>query len=493
MRHPPRSVLLAVTGAVALVGAALVPVVSASGATPACTVQYAVTSQWDTGFQGSVTITNNMAAVSSWSLSFDFANGQEVTQGWNAKWSQSGTTVTAANESWNGSLATGASVSAGFLGSWSGSNAVPTAFRLNGTTCNVDAQPTPTPTPTPTEPPAGGTAPALHVSGTKLVDAGGTAHRLLGVNRSGGEFMCVQGYGIWDGPVDDAAIKAIADWKADAIRIPLNEECWLGLSNVKPEYAGANYINAVKDLVTRVESYGLTPILELHWSYGQYTGNSSGCSDVHATCQKPMPDAQYSPSFWSSVAGAFKDDQAAVFDLFNEPYPDRATSTTAQAWQCWRDGGTCPGIGYEVAGMQDLVDSIRGAGAENVIMIGGLAYSNDLSQWLTYKPTDPAGNLVAAYHGYNFNTCADESCWNSTLAPVAAQVPLVAGEIGENTCSHAFVDRVMKWFDDRGLSYLGWTWNTWDCSSGPSLISDYSGTPTAYGAGLHDHLQAINP
>ncbi|MEU9156142.1 cellulose binding domain-containing protein [Streptomyces sp. NPDC048417] len=493
MRHPPRSVLLAVAGAVALVGSALVPVVSASGATPACTVQYTVTSQWDTGFQASVTLTNNMAAMSGWSLGFGFANGQKVTQGWSAKWSQSGTAVTATNESWNGSLATGASVSAGFLGSWSGSNAVPTAFKLNGTTCNVDSEPTPTPTPTPTEPPGTGTAPALHVAGTKLVDAGGTAHRLLGVNRSGGEFMCVQGYGIWDGPVDDTAIKAIADWKANAVRIPLNEECWLGLSNVKPEYGGANYINAVKDLVARVESFGMTPILELHWSYGQYTGNSAGCSDVHATCQKPMPDAQYSPSFWSSVAGTFKDDPAAVFDLFNEPYPDRATSTVTQAWQCWRDGGSCPGIGYEVAGMQDLVDGIRSAGARNVIMIGGLAYSNDLGQWLAYRPTDPAGNLVAAYHVYNFNTCASESCWNSTLAPVAAQVPLVAGEIGENTCSHGFVDQVMKWFDDRGLSYLGWTWNTWDCSSGPSLISDYSGTPTAYGAGLRDHLQAINP
>ncbi|MER5526376.1 cellulase family glycosylhydrolase [Streptomyces sp. NPDC002677] len=490
MRHPPRSVLLAVAGAVALVGSALVPVVSASGATPACTVRYTVTGQWDTGFQASVILTNNMAAMSGWSLGFGFANGQKITQGWNAKWSQSGTTVTAANESWNGSLATGASVSAGFLGSWSGSNAVPTAFKLNGTTCNVDSEPTPTPTPT--EPPGTGAAPALHVSGTKLVDAGGTAHRLLGVNRSGGEFMCVQGYGIWDGPVDDAAIKAIAGWKANAVRIPLNEECWLGLSNVKPEYGGANYINAVKDLVARVESFGMTPILDLHWSYGQYTGNSAGCSDVHATCQKPMPDAQYSPSFWSSVAGTFKDDPAAVFDLFNEPYPDRATSTTTQAWQCWRDGGTCPGIGYEVAGMQDLVDAVRSAGAKNVIMIGGLAYSNDLGQWPAYKPTDPAGNLVAAYHVYNFNTCASESCWNSTLAPVAAQVPLVAGEIGENTCSHGFVDQVMKWFDDRGLSYLGWTWNTWDCSSGPSLISDYNGTPTAYGAGLRDHLQAVN-
>ncbi|MET8943614.1 cellulase family glycosylhydrolase [Streptomyces sp. NPDC004542] len=490
MRHPPRSVLLAAAGAVALVGSVTVPVVTAQGATPACTVEYSVTSQWDTGFQGSVQITNNSAALSSWSLTFDFPGGQKLTQGWGAQWSQSGTTVTAANESWNGSLGSGAGVSAGFIGSWSGSNGVPTTFKLNGTTCNVDTEPTPTPT---DPPPATGTAPALRVLGNKLVDADGTTRRLLGVNRSGGEFMCVQGRGIWDGPVDDAAIKAIADWKANAVRIPLNEECWLGLSNVDTAYAGTNYINAVKDLVARVEAHGMTPIVELHWTYGQYTGNSAGCSDVHATCQKPMPDMQYTPSFWSSVAGTFKSDQSVVFDLFNEPYPDRATSTTTQAWQCWKDGGTCPGIGYQVAGMQDLVDAVRATGARNVVMAGGPAYSNDLSQWLTYKPTDPTGNLVAAYHVYNFNTCASESCWNSTLAPVAAQVPLVAGEIGENTCSHGFVDQVMKWFDDRNLSYLGWTWNAWDCSSGPSLISSYDGTPTAYGIGLRDHLRAVNP
>ncbi|MDO0924873.1 cellulose binding domain-containing protein [Streptomyces sp. TG1A-8] len=496
MRHPPRPVLLAVAGAVALLGSVVVPVVAAEGATPACTVDYSVTGQWDGGFQSSVRITNNQAALSSWKLTFDFAGGQKVTRGWNAKWSQSGTTVTAAGESWNGALGSGASVSAGFLASWSGANTAPAAFRLNGTACNVDPDPT---TPPPTDPPptgpppSSGTAPALHVSGTRLVDAAGRTRRLLGVNRSGGEFMCVQGYGIWDGPVDDAAVKAIADWKANAVRIPLNEECWLGLSNVKPEYGGANYVNAVKELVARVEAHGMTPVLEMHWSYGQYTGNSAGCSDVHATCQKPMPDAQYAPSFWASVADTFKGDQAAVFDLFNEPYPDRAVSSATDAWTCWRDGGTCPGIPYEVAGMQDLVDAVRGAGAKNVIMAGGLAYSNDLSQWPAYRPADPAGNLAAAYHVYNFNTCASESCWNSTLAPVAAQVPLVAGEVGENTCSHGFTDRVMQWFDDRNLSYLGWTWNTWDCSSGPSLISAYDGTPTAYGVGLRDHLRALNP
>ncbi|MDX3577086.1 cellulose binding domain-containing protein [Streptomyces sp. FL07-04A] len=504
MRHPPRSVLLAVAGTVALVAGALLPVVTAQGAAPSCTVEYSVTGQWDTGFQGAVKVTNNAAAMSGWSLAFDFADGQKVTQGWNAKWSQSGATVTAANESWNGSLGAGASVSAGFIASKTGANAVPTAFRLNGTPCNAGNGPTPTPTstptstPTPTAPPStdppgpGDAPPALHVAGNKLVDAAGNTRRLLGVNRSGGEFMCVQGRGIWDGPVDDAAVAAIAAWHVDAVRIPLNEECWLGLSNIDPAYRGATYVNAVKDLVARVKAHGMTPIVELHWTYGQYTGNSAGCSDVHASCQKPMPDMQYSPAFWTSVANAFKNDTAVVFDLFNEPYPDRATATTAQAWQCWRDGGTCPGIGYEVAGMQDLVDSVRATGARNVILAGGLAYSNDLGQWLTRKPTDPTGNLAAAYHVYNFNSCADESCWNSTLAPVAAQVPLVAGEIGENTCSHGFVDRVMKWFDDRGLSYLGWTWNAWDCSTGPSLISAYDGTPTAYGSGLRDHLRALD-
>lgn len=490
MRHPPRSVLLvAAVGAVSLIGAVTVPVVTASGATPACSVEYSVTSQWGNGFQGSVKVTNNMAAMSSWSLTFDFAGGQKLTQGWNAKWSQSGTTVTAANESYNGSLGSGASVSAGFIASSSGSNAVPTSFKLNGTVCNTGTEPSPTPDPTNPEDTA---PPVLRVQGNKLVDANGGTRRLLGVNRSGGEFMCVQGRGIFDGPVDDASVKAIADWKANTVRIPLNEECWLGLSNINPAYAGTNYINAVKDLVARVKAHGLTPVVELHWTYGQYTGNSAGCSDVHASCQKPMPDMQYTPAFWTSVANTFKGDRAVVFDLFNEPYPDRATSTTTQAWQCWRDGGTCPGIGYEVAGMQDLVDSVRGTGATNVILAGGIAWSNDLSQWLTYKPTDPAGNLGAAWHVYNFNTCSNESCWNSTLAPVAAQVPLMAGEIGENTCSHGFIDQVMKWFDDRSLSYLGWTWNTWDCSSGPSLISSYDGTPTAFGTGLRDHLRALN-
>jgi endoglucanase len=335
-----------------------------------------------------------------------------------------------------------------------------------------------------------GAAPKLHVSGNELADASGTTVRLRGANRSGGEFMCVQGRGIWDGPVDDASINAMAAWKITAVRVPLNEECWLGLSNIDPRYGGTAYQNEVKGFVSRLEAHGITPIVEMHWNHGAYTGPSSGCSDVHATCQKPMPDAQYAPSFWTGVANAFKGDDAVVFDLFNEPYPERATGGETSGWTCWRDGGTCPGIPYQVAGFQSLVDAVRATGATNVILVGGLAYSNDLTQWLQYAPADPQHELAAFAHIYNFNSCSSTSCYDAQLAPVAAQVPLTLSEIGENDCGHGFVDTLMNWADAHGVGYLGWTWNTWDCSSGPSLISSYDGTPTAYGAGLHDHLAA---
>jgi hypothetical protein len=145
-----------------------------------------------------------------------------------------------------------------------------------------------------------------------------------------------------------------------------------------------------------------------------------------------------------------------------------------------------------VAGFQSLVNAVRGTGATNVVMIGGLAYSNDLTQWLAFKPSDPLNNLAAFGHVYNFNTCSNTSCYDSQMAPVAAQVPLSLTEIGENDCAHGFVDTLMSWADAHGVGYLGWTWNTWPCNSGPALITDYNGTPTAFGQGLRDHLTTVS-
>ncbi|MDO0937936.1 glycoside hydrolase family 6 protein [Streptomyces sp. DG2A-72] len=103
-----------------------------------CTVDYKVQNQWDTGFTTAVTVTNNGAAKSAWAVKWSYAGNQKITNGWNAKFSQSGAAVTAANESYNGTLAAGGSISFGFNASYSGSNALPTSFTLDGVTCNVD-------------------------------------------------------------------------------------------------------------------------------------------------------------------------------------------------------------------------------------------------------------------------------------------------------------------------------------------------------------------
>ncbi|MDG4794952.1 cellulose-binding domain-containing protein [Micromonospora sp. WMMD1082] len=126
----------------------LTPAHAATG----CGVTYSVDAQWSGGFTGNVTLTNLGDPVSSWTLTWTFASGQQVSQAWNSTVSQSGSQVTARSVSHNGSLATGASASFGFNGTWNGSNPVPASFAMNGTTC-TGAPSTGNPTPTPTNPP----------------------------------------------------------------------------------------------------------------------------------------------------------------------------------------------------------------------------------------------------------------------------------------------------------------------------------------------------
>ncbi|MDX3398256.1 cellulose 1,4-beta-cellobiosidase [Streptomyces anthocyanicus] len=137
---------------------------SAGAAAAACTVDYQVQNDWGSGFTAAVTVTNNGAATSSWSLGWTYAGSQKVTNSWNAKVTQSGAAVTAANESYNGTLSTGGSASFGFQGTYSGSNAIPATFTLNGVTCNVDGGTDPTDPPTdPTDPPTDPTGPGDRV------------------------------------------------------------------------------------------------------------------------------------------------------------------------------------------------------------------------------------------------------------------------------------------------------------------------------------------
>ncbi|MER7399635.1 cellulase family glycosylhydrolase [Streptomyces sp. NPDC000151] len=105
--------------------------------TPAgsCAVSYRI-SDWGNWFNADVTIRNTgTTAVKGWQLAFAFPGGQQLNQAWNAKAVQQGSEVRAAHESWTETIPAGGTVSFGFNGSSSGTNGVPAAFALNGSTC----------------------------------------------------------------------------------------------------------------------------------------------------------------------------------------------------------------------------------------------------------------------------------------------------------------------------------------------------------------------
>jgi endoglucanase len=307
----------------------------------------------------------------------------------------------------------------------------------------------------------------LAVSGNQLVDNGQTVI-LRGVNRSGSEYACWQNFGFFDGPSDDASAAAIAAWGTNAVRVPLNEDCWLGINGVPAAYSGANYQAAITGFVTRLRAHGLYVIL---------SSQVAGPGTTMSTTILPMPDADHTPTFWSSVSTTFKTDKGVIFDLYNEPHD--------VSWSCWANG--CPVTGgvnwvanYQAAGMKALTAAIRATGATNVILIAGLSWSYDISGWLANRPADT--QLIAGIHNYGVSGWNTPAIWDTIYAPTALQVPVTFGEMGFDV----YIETIMPWADAHGIGYLAWTWDTW----GPpqALISNYNGTPTTYGLGFKNYL-----
>lgn len=339
----------------------------------------------------------------------------------------------------------------------------------------------------------------IHVVGGTLRDAAGQVLQLHGVNRSSWEFTCYDGSGnTHDGPADQSEVDAMKSWNINAVRVVLNEDCWLGINGVT--VGGAAYQTAIEDYVNLLTNNNIVAIINLHFSApgtilaGTYRRNGE------LEDQFPMPDRDHSPAFWSSVASTFKGNGLVLFEPYNEPFPDddRGGDTEA-AWTCWRDGGACPPVtgfpDYANAGMQELVSAIRGSGATNPIILTGTHWGTELHRWLEYEPQDTLNppQLTAGWHSYqNGLSCETSTCWNTTFVPIIEQAPLVATEIGEFDCKHTYIDQVMGFFDSEQQSYIAWMWSVANCAQAPALLQDWSGTPTqTFGQGYRDHLLSL--
>ncbi|WP_460520023.1 glycoside hydrolase family 5 protein [Flindersiella endophytica] len=344
----------------------------------------------------------------------------------------------------------------------------------------------PAPAPVESAAPAPGSEP-IWVSGARFYDGGHGPVRLRGVNISGAEYACQEGWGIWDTPdgraPGDATLRRLRAWGANTIRLPVNETCWLGLAQVDAAYRGGRYRRPIEAFVARATRAGFAVVLDLH---------RTAPGSRRSLEQDPMPNRDHSPAFWRSAATAFKANRRVLFGAFNEPFP-YGEYDTARAWRCWWSGclqASANGGTYQAAGMGELVAAIRSTGARNVILLAGIHWAENLSRWRTSGTARRWGQVAADVHLYSVNECSDTGCYDSTIAPVARRVPVLVGEIGpdllvddlDRPCRRSDVgdtgfDRTtFDWIDGHRLSWTAWAYNPWpDCWA---IARSWGGEPT---------------
>jgi endoglucanase len=314
---------------------------------------------------------------------------------------------------------------------------------------------------------AGGTAGAAGTGGT-AADAGpthrytvqgnrilrdGVEHRFVGISRPSLEWN-PQGENLFE-----RDYQAIASWGANVVRIPLSQVSWRDW---------AAYPRTVDRQIEWAQKYGMDVILDLHWSEGP--GGEPG--------QQRMADA-YSRTFWEGVATRYKDNGGVLFELYNEPHD--------VSWDVWRSGGQS-GDGFTVVGMQALYNVVRATGAENLVIIGGLDHAYDLKGIRTHRINGT--NIVYATHPYDFAN-KQPGNWPNDFGFLAATDPVMITEFGVTTgdCGTNYYTSVLNYADQNRIHWIAWAWYPNGCNF-PSLITDWTGTPTAAGTVVRQRMQS---
>jgi endoglucanase len=313
-----------------------------------------------------------------------------------------------------------------------------------------------------------------YVNGNTVCTSAGVAHLFHGVDRPSLEWSKA---GVHLSAADFGLMGA---WKANVVRIALNQDFWLPGST----YSDPTYPARVDTAIAWAESAGLDVILDLHWSD---TGVLGSC-DPSGNCQQRMADAN-SKTFWSDVAGRYKNDGRVLFELYNEPHD--------VTWGVWKNGGSS-GQGWAVAGMQQLYKAVRDTGANNLVVIGGLNYAFDLSG----VPANRIDgyNIVYATHPYN-TSGRSPSTWDLAWGNLTATDPVIVTEFGDSSsvvgdggmvCASQYSQELITYADSHNAGWTAWAWYPGGCGF-PSVVLDWLGTPNAPGAivkaaldGYHD-------
>jgi hypothetical protein len=156
--------------------------------------------------------------------------------------------------------------------------------------------------------------------------------------------------------------------------------------------------------------------------------------------------------FWQTFAPAFADDQGIMFELFNEP------RTNASQQKQWCDGGGRNNAGEPRVGHQSLLDTVRDAGARNVVIADGGSFAKTLQG--TTPLEDPLNNHAYAIHPYDYDKLGGPQAWDAHYANPPSAAPVIATEWNfavkkAGTQAEALAPTLLTYLQQRNIGVLG--------------------------------------
>lgn len=288
--------------------------------------------------------------------------------------------------------------------------------------------------------------------GNDVLGTGGRVWQYRGINQ--GDYQDPRFTdAIYAPPLEGAQMHA---WGATWVRVGLSQERWLNACPVIQANQRTDYRRSVAAVVEDLTSRGVYVVLALT---STERGRNTGCPDTEGILRE-MADVR-SLQFWHEVATTFRGNALVGFDLFNEPHDISD--------EIWRNGGrvtwsrtlTGQPRQFEAVGMQGLYDTVRNAGATNLVFVSGNRWASDARMLLT-MPLQGYG-IVAAAHTY-CHTCR----WDAprlqadldTFASPAlrARHPFVLTEAGWHYDTAGYNRQVIDWAEETGVGWGIYAW-----------------------------------
>lgn len=495
-------------GRLVMASAVVPPEVGAAAAaaqTAPISVTFKVVSDWQTGFTGSMTITNNgSTAVNGWKLEFDFA--PSIDSVWNAKvLSKVGSHYTLGDMGYNASIAPGASTSFGFNASPGNATVPPANYLFNGLPLGA-MEPPPTIAigdVTVTEGAAVSSASGfLHTSGNQIVDANNQPVKIAGVNWFGMETSNYAPHGLWTRSYT-SMMDQMKQLGFNTIRLPFSDQLFdagstpNGIDFAKnPDLAGLNGLQIMDKIVDYAGKIGLRIMLDHHRSAA---GNSANENGLWYT-------STYSESRWISnwtmLAARYAGNATVIgADLHNEPHGP-ATWGSGDPATDWR-------LAAEKAG-----NAILAVNPDWLIVVEGVESGPSGSTWwggnLSSAGAYPvrlnvAGRLVYSPHDYPASVYPQRwfsdpsypnnlpAVWDANWGYLFKQnvAPILIGEFGSKlatTSDQQWAAKLVSYLKgdldgngtndlpagQLGMSWTYWSWNPNSGDTGGILNDDWT-------------------